>query len=508
MRTQVRSYLFDLSSERDRFQTGDNSAPAGDLDGDGTPDIVAAQLPRSPGQPTEVRACSGEDGRTLWTVLHGVAGDLFGSALDAGRDIDGDGVGDVIAGFGNGAPATGASYVLVLSGVDGTTVRRIDVLEPSRTPSAFGFQVCGLRDTDADGRDEVVVSDPYWSSPGAGSATQTGKVWVVSGGTGRVLWAMTGPPFDYANLGFALNRAGDVNADGREDLIVSVPSLRAFSPSTVLVIAGRTYQILHVLTKPAGVGFGLHANGAGDLDRDGRDDVVCTDQFGLLDAYSGRDGTLLWSAPGPLQSLSGSDLIAGVGDADGDGWPDVAHVDLLRSGRDGGLIARFTPGAGRAVTPVAGVGDVNGDGLADVLGGAFVYSAVELPLFSPTHTVSASAGGTQDLVVQARGHDGKMYLVLGSFSGTRPGLVFGHHTLPLNLDWWLTFTLQTQNSPLLTASLGVVGSAPPARAQLAVPAGVMPCLAGLTMWHAYVVIDSATWSLDLISNAVPLALVL
>lgn len=120
--------------------------------------------------------------------------------------------------------------------------------------------------------------------------------------------------------------------------------------------------------------------------------------------------------------------------------------------------------------------------------------------------VSLAAGGAQSLVLDA-GDDfgGALYWLLGSVSGTLPGVDLGTgYILPLNADGYLLHTLVHHNVGPLFPSVGVLDGQGQAGAALAIPAGSAPGLAGLTAHHAFVLL---TPNLAFVSNSVSLTLI-
>ena len=88
---------------------------------------------------------------------------------------------------------------------------------------------------------------------------------------------------------------------------------------------------------------------------------------------------------------------------------------------------------------------------------------------------------------------GQAFLLLGSGSGTSPGLGLGVHHLPLNPDPYFDFTLLLPNTSPLSGSLGLLDAkgVPIVPVELSVaPQSIPPQLAGLTLDHAYVVLDA------------------
>jgi hypothetical protein len=143
---------------------------------------------------------------------------------------------------------------------------------------------------------------------------------------------------------------------------------------------------------------GLWAAGLGDLDADGFVDVALLlvppahprpppdPNRGRgaplrpheLCAYSGRDGSRIWSAAITDRSVGDWPVILGIGDVDGDGhgdlmtrWQDDPRRDMaqveLRSGRSGKVIQRFLSDSWTLGARSADAGDLDGDGRSELL---------------------------------------------------------------------------------------------------------------------------------------------
>jgi hypothetical protein len=168
-------------------------------------------------------------------------------------------------------------------------------------------------DINRDGRADIIAS--------AGSATP--RVLVFSGRDGSVLrdfFAYT-PGFS----GGVRVGAGDVNGDGFADIITSPgagggPQVRVFS--------GQTNNELHsFFAYDAGFTGGVFV-AAADVNNDGRADIVTgTDASspGHVKAFSGSDLSLLRSFLAFDASFTGG-VRVGAGDVDGDGFAEIAAV--------------------------------------------------------------------------------------------------------------------------------------------------------------------------------------
>jgi len=320
---------------------------------------------------------------------HGVPNGRFGWAVSELRDIDRDGVTDVITAepF---APGGGTTWVF--SGRTGRALHRF----PGVAGDRQGWAVADAGDTDRDGVDDIVSG-------------ALGRAYLYSGRSGRLLHTWAGP-----GSGYSVSSAGDMNLDGFDD--VAVGSVAA---GEVDIYSGRTYGLLrrlqgagygsavdtspgiltpelivgaqpgpaHVfapfasferltLQPPAGAGsFGdFFVAGVGRVDRDLFPDYYVGDYaLSWAGVYSGRDGSLIWAWPGAPGDGRGPGREAG--DIDGDGRVDLVVGDYLAS-----RVNVFSGATGRVLRTWAsadpseqlgfdavGVGDTNRDGKPDLL---------------------------------------------------------------------------------------------------------------------------------------------
>ncbi|GIH10800.1 hypothetical protein Rhe02_88670 [Rhizocola hellebori] len=315
-------------------------ADAGDVDGDGVHDIVAG----APG--VRVLACnsaprtgrayvfSGRTGAQLLMVSGAAAGDQFGAAVGAVGDLNRDGRGDILVGAPchdgpNGVDA-GAAYVV--SGRDGQILRQYD---GEQAGDGFGWGTAGLGD--------IVGNRPVDYLVGAKDAGpgDRGLAYVYSDRSGEQRAVLQGDESTFDFGWFFVATAGDVDRDGREDIYVG--DFCALDPvggctnprGQAYVFSGRTYQQIRLYTGVAdGDGAGP-GRSAGDVNRDGYDDVAvglysssAGAQFGgRVQVRSGRDGAVLYD---DISTIAGETLgydVVGLGDVNRD-----RRADLLISG--------------------------------------------------------------------------------------------------------------------------------------------------------------------------------
>jgi len=194
---------------------GHDVAEVGDCNFDGVHDLaVGAYLSDVGGAETgSVQLLSGATGATLFTLHGQAAADWFGWSVGGVGDINGDGRGDIAIGIVQADPAgTNSGAARVVSGLNGATLFNFSGVVPQ---DAFGDTAAGAGDIDSDGVPDVIVGATRGDDGGAGS----GYARLFSGKTGALLMTLPGDqPGDMFGKGLAA--AGDVNADGADDLVV------------------------------------------------------------------------------------------------------------------------------------------------------------------------------------------------------------------------------------------------------------------------------------------------
>ena len=152
--------------------------------------------------------------------------------------------------------------------------------------------------------------------------------------------------------------------------------------------------------------------------------------------------------------------------------------------------------------------DLAGDPYADVDGDGQLDACVPPPLVADAYGLSLGAGGTVTMTLTTPFAAGP-YLLLGTTSGTSPGQPLAGGVLPLNQDAYFDHTLANPGGFPLSGSFSLLtptATGGGATTTFTLPPAFDPLLVGLTLHHAYVVLDPATMQALFASNAVPLAL--
>jgi hypothetical protein len=122
-------------------------------------------------------------------------------------------------------------------------------------------------------------------------------------------------------------------------------------------------------------------------------------------------------------------------------------------------------------------------------------------------SISLSAGGVVDLVSSfAPLAAGELCFVIGSLSGTSPGLTLNGVTIPLVVDAYTVLTLELANQGPFSETFGLLDSLGGRLSRLVVPPGTAPALAGQQLHHVSLGIDPISLAVKRSSAATQLGL--
>lgn len=427
-----------LARRSDGLVNGDNYGEAmgviADLNADGITDyIIGARAADS-----ESTACpatlvnrgylhvrSGADGTVLYRFCGDSAGDRLGEAVASAGDVNGDGKADIIAGAPEAdsevvacaAPLADRGYARVLSGADGSILHRFcgDV-----GSQFFGSAVGSAGDVNGDGKADVIVGADLADSEGVacpGALADRGVARVYSGADGSILYRWCGGAAD-DKLGNAVGTVGDVNGDGKSDILLAIHEAdqdatacptSLIDRGAVKIISGADgTTLVTVCGEAAQDEFGESAAAVGDVNGDGSIDVAAGSHQADLDptacpapladrgsarVFSSQGGAILLRVCGEAASEFLGNAVGAAGDVNADGKADIlvgaylADLDpvgcpasaadrglaRIYSGADGSVLYRFCGSAADEFGfSLGNLGDFNGDGRADPLVGARV----------------------------------------------------------------------------------------------------------------------------------------
>ncbi len=399
------------------------AAPAGDVNGDGYADVVVG----APGHKVD-----GLDRGMVRVYLGGPAGlgamaacripgsnstpesPQFGFAVSSAGDVNGDGFDDVIVGapFHSDYYREGSAFIY-LGSPNGVQPSPAWTTHGTMQLSRYGYSVSAAGDVNGDGFDDVIIGAPFHTDFGVGSMWSGMAMLFLGSPSGPAqtpAWSFYHPE-PYAGFGWDVAAAGDVNADGFDDVIVgaysrTTPGLPGLNHGSVYVFFGSASGLASTAgwMKAGNLDdsfFGHAVAGVGDVNNDGYDDLLVGAyqydawETGLVDA--GRVFLYLGGAPLPASSpariVSGTQAnaqmgwaVGGLGDINGDGYDDVVMTDYRFDGPEfdeGRVLVYGGTATGLTADPiwsaesnqpealfadtVTSAGDVNGDGLPDML---------------------------------------------------------------------------------------------------------------------------------------------
>lgn len=358
--------------------SGSSVKRLGDLNSDGKPELALGGYTTPPrGQ---VTIHSGHAGELVQTVKYSVRPYHLGWEIISLADVDGDQIGDFAA-------AGLDRIVIVYSGKTLTELYRFY--------AGGNVHIAAIGDLDGDQLTDIAVGSPH---EGYGP-TREGRVFLVSGATGRVLRTIDNPyPASEAAqfFGSPVLGAGDLTQDGVPDIVVGAwqQVVDGQAQGQFFAFSGATGSLIFDVANPGGdtakwAEFGRRLAAVDDVDGDGVKDILAGAPWnaigGLLEAgeayiFSGANGDHLRTIESPSPTMGERFGLApsAIPDIDGDGVRDYA----VRTQGEGDYRYQATDvwyffstkanasvgslESGLTISSMTEIGDWDGDGSPDI----------------------------------------------------------------------------------------------------------------------------------------------
>jgi hypothetical protein len=371
------------------------SVAVADVNGDGKPDLLVANCAAIASAPP-----CGDGGSTVASVLLGNGDGTFQAAVAyatggmtdatsvAVADVNGDGKPDLVVAS---ECATNLGYACAPVGEVGVLLGNGDgTFQAPVAYSSGGYYAHAVvvADVNGDGKPDLLVANECES---ADNCSAGGISVLLGNGDGTFQAAVA-----YASGGYSANSVavGDVNGDGKPDLLVancaaSFDACGDGNNGAASVLLGNGDGTFRAAVTYASGGFGANAIAVGDVNGDGKADVVVADDCADSACTSSVVGVLLGNGDGTFRAaviygpVWGITFSEAVGDVNGDGKPDLvvanscvypqyedctsANVGVLLGNGDGTFQAVVTYGSGGQDARSVVVADVNGDGKPDLV---------------------------------------------------------------------------------------------------------------------------------------------
>lgn len=344
----------------------------------------------------------------------GQGGAEFGGSVAGAGDVNGDGYDDIVVGamhYDNGQDEEGAAFVY-LGSASGINAQAVAILESNQSGAWLGSAVAGAGDVNNDGFADLVLGAMNYTN----GESEEGALYLYPGSpTGPNAAGLTIIENNLvdARLGNSVSAAGDVNGDGYGDIVAGAYAFEdddrgalftyhggpaGLNPTPASAIEG---------TQPYAQ-MGWDVSGAGDINADGYADIIAGchwynyEDGAAFVYYGSANGIDTANATGLFPHSQGmavnmGESVSGAGDINGDGYSDIIigvprYIDEQTSILTGQALVYFGHPTGIQNDPltltgnpndeydffgwaVSYAGDINADGYSDIMVGSPNYGS-------------------------------------------------------------------------------------------------------------------------------------
>ncbi len=408
---------------------------AGDVNGDGYSDIIVGAYKygdyENIGKAYLYFGGAQMDSIPDLTFIGEQVDNYFGCSVSTAGDVNGDGYDDIIIGAYGANFDDGKAY-LYFGGAEMDTVADLIFIGKDSYPEyengKFAISVASAGDFNGDGYDDIIIGSSEYENDDIHDGDYTGGVHLYFGGvnmdnTRDMLFVGKN---DGDQFGYSVASAGDFNNDGYSDIIVG-----AYGADEAYIYLGganpdTTYDLVLTDNDPSEYAeFGSTVSSAGDVNGDNYDDVIIGNS-NTTSAYIYYGGSTLDPTADVNLIYTGGDFggsVSTAGDVNNDGYDDVlvsdnfyyddtkaghAYIFLGGSTMDNVMDYSFSEGETQWSSfglPVAYAGDINNDGFSDIIvsdanesnsvGSVYLYlGSQSMDNYVDVHFVGEGSGNT------------------------------------------------------------------------------------------------------------------
>lgn len=408
-----------IESNRQYTLFGASVSLAGDWNGDGYADVIVG----APGYESDIDhtnegaayiycgSSSGLKESSEWFQRSDQKNAKYGASVSIAGDVNGDGYSDVIVGAPNyDSGQTDEGKCFLYYGKPKPPTNTPDWYTNNTVAACeFAMSVAGAGDVNGDGYSDIMVGAYLFDN----GQENEGRVFIYHGRAHNVPSTTANrileSNLENAYFGDALASAGDINADGYDDIVIGAVRYSNFE-GRVYAYYGSSTGIgtsANWVKEPnlAGGHFGGSVAGAGDVNGDGYSDIIIGMPYypngtanGRAYVYhgtpTGLTSTNRWNYTCDQEGAFFGTSVASAGDVNRDGYADViiGATGYTNGQADEGRAYVFygsyygvnsnspwTIESNQANSvfgqSVSTAGDVNGDGFSDVIIGAPYYNS-------------------------------------------------------------------------------------------------------------------------------------
>jgi len=217
-----------------------------------------------------------------WTTEGNEDGEALGTSVAHAGDVNGDGFADILVGAPKDSSFTyRAGSALGFHGsAGGTSASANWHVGSDLQGSEFGFSVSSAGDINDDGYDDVVIGAPQYKN----GESHEGRVTVFLGshtGLQTTPHRLLEINLKEAQFGYAVSSAGDVNKDGYDDVLIGANEFENEQPTegAAFLYLGSDSGLAETAvwqyeSNEAGAKLGTAVAGGGDVNNDGYDDIL------------------------------------------------------------------------------------------------------------------------------------------------------------------------------------------------------------------------------------------